>query len=454
MNDMQKALDDLRPKLVGQDWSAYEGCSLLGVVIRMARLNHMQSGDIRTCLGLTIRRKSDILGRMLRSGDQHRIVAQMQAFKGVFVEDWRLENWWPFGSDPVWETLLQKMRQCPVCALYGYHSALFQLPGLASCPWHRVKLLDGCHRCGKPLLDGFNQGLKLLQCTCGHDHFSFTRAIAGDQATTSCRHSKLSEYRSWAQDGKNTRWLFGPGQWDPHGSTALDILTRPPWAEQQHRHRDLVIDDVVVDEPVPRADFLVAHNSGLEQARATVAKLPRSWLRALESVSRRAVQMPGSGRLSIRELRAFGVEIPAAPTGEEAEGVRPGILRWRPSGVGRQTYIHTEVLGGAALVALGGVADGLGKQPVPRTDTLERRKFRLWVTRHPVGHQLASRVIFRVLTRSYADGFRILLGHIDPDLYRSRSTRPVRRFPWIALTLGEVDGLASCKIVWTRQTDQ
>ena len=38
MNDMQSALDALRPKLVGQDWSAYEGCSLLGVVIRMARL--------------------------------------------------------------------------------------------------------------------------------------------------------------------------------------------------------------------------------------------------------------------------------------------------------------------------------------------------------------------------------------------------------------------------------
>ena len=53
MNDMQSALDALRPKLVGQDWSAYEGCSLLGVVIRMARLNHMQSGDIRTCFGLT-----------------------------------------------------------------------------------------------------------------------------------------------------------------------------------------------------------------------------------------------------------------------------------------------------------------------------------------------------------------------------------------------------------------
>lgn len=455
MNDMQSALDALRPKLVGQDWSAYEGCSLLGVVIRMARLNHMQSGDIRTCFGLTIRRKSDILGKLLRSGDQHRMVAQMQAFSGVFVKDWKLENWWPYGSEPVWESLTHKMRQCPVCALYGYHSALFQLPGLAICPWHRVRLLDGCHRCGKPLLDGFNQGLRLLQCTCGHDHFSFTRAIAGDESTTSCRQQRLGEYRSWSRHGKRTRWLFNPGQWDPRGPAALEILTCPPWADLVF-HDDLVVDSVVAERTALRSDALIAHNSGLEQARATVAKLPRSWLGALESVSRRAVQMPGLGCLSDKELRAFGAERPAGPAGPAAgaaEGIRLGVFRLKPSRAGGDAYLHTEVLGGVTLMALGGLADGIGRQPVPRSDSAERREFRRWVTQHQAGHQLVSGVVFRVLTRSYADGCRILLGQIDPDLYRARLTRPVRRFPWIALSLGE-NGQARGTIVWTRQTDQ
>lgn len=452
MNDMQSTLDALRPRLVGQDWSAYEGCSLLGVVIRMARLNHMQSGDIRTCFGLTVRRNSDILRKLLRSGEQHRIVARMQAFGGVFVEEWSLESWWPFGSQPVWESMTHKMRQCPACALYGYHTALFQLPGLASCPWHRVKLLDGCHRCGKPLLDGFNRGLRLLQCTCGHDHFSFARAIAGDESTTSCRRLRLDEYRLWLRRCKKTRWLFSPGQWDPSGSAGLEILSRPPWADLVARN-DLVIDSVAVKGIIPGSNALIAHNSGLEQGRVTVAKLPRSWLGGLESISYRAVQMPGPGCLSDKELRAFGAERPAGPSTSSAVGIRLGVLRLKPSHSGEDAYLHTEVLGGATLMGLGGLADGIGKQPVPRSDSSERRSFRLWVTQHPAGHELVSRVIFRVLTRSYADGFRILLGLIDPGLYRARSTRPVRRFPWIALNFGE-NGQATGTVVWTRQADQ
>ncbi len=74
------------------------------------------------------------------------------------------------------------------------------------------------------------------------------------------------------------------------------------------------------------------------------------------------------------------------------------------------------------------------------------------VRQHALGHALISEVLRRLLTRGYADGCRQVLGQVDPDLYRDRTTRPVRRFPWVSLTFG--DEVALARIVWTRQPNQ
>lgn len=453
MDAAQDVFTILRPRLVGQDWSAYEGCSALGVLIRMTRLNYLESSDIQACLGLKVRRKLNLL-RLLCATDRHASLAAAQGFGGTFVDDWQLNTWWPFGSEPPWEVLTAHLRVCPVCALHGYHTMLFQLPGVDSCPWHRIPVLDGCHRCGKPLLDGFDHGMALLQCLCGHDHVDVgaMRCIAGDSANDAKRHQALHEYRTSAKERRAFTWQVGPELWDAQALGALRALMTPYEGQPDSNQYMWMAEEVQVRKSHDHPSRRVAPDSGLDQHRPTVVKLPAAWQPALQSVLRRGAAMPSSGLLSDAELRALGAASGPQTEHPAADGVRYGLLRLRPSRVAQSTYLHTGVIEGATVRMMGTLADGIGTQPIPVTDARQRRAFRGMVRQHALGHALISEVLRRLLTRGYADGCRQVLGQVDPDLYRDRTTRPVRRFPWVSLTFG--DEVALARIVWTRQPNQ
>ncbi|HRN59225.1 MAG TPA: hypothetical protein PLI44_03120 [Chiayiivirga sp.] len=452
MDESMDVLATLRPRLVGQDWSGYEGCSALGVVIRAARLNFLESGDIRRSLGLTIRRKLNLL-RLLCASDRQTTLASVQGFDESFVTDWQLSTWWPFGSEPESDLMTARLRICPACAQYGYHTMLFQVPGVDVCPWHRVRLLEGCHRCGKPLLDGFDFGLEMLQCSCGHDHLQDTlRCITGDQSATSARHHALEMFRRTFKAQRCCSWLIGPGIWDEHALEALRMLTAHPAPLSSNAGGGCTLDRIRVMNTSDEHQSLILPDSGLEQSRPTVAKLPATWQPALRAILQRAAQMPSEGLLSDVELGALGVPSPPGGGRTDPDRTRYGLLRLRPSVVAQATYLHTGVIEGASLQVMGALADGICKKPLSIGDAHARRDFRRIVKQHPLGPTLISQALRRLLSRSYADGCRQVLGQVDPDLYRSRCTRPVRRFPWVALNFG--DECASARIVWTRQHDQ
>ena len=48
------------------------------------------------------------------------------------------------------------MRFCPVCLRMGYHTILFQLTCVATCPLHGVPLVQGCTKCGFALSPDLN----------------------------------------------------------------------------------------------------------------------------------------------------------------------------------------------------------------------------------------------------------------------------------------------------------
>lgn len=453
MHAAQDAFTILRPHLVGQDWSAYEGCSALGVLIRLTRLNYLESSDIQVCLGLKVRRKVNLL-RLLCATDRHASLAAAQGFVGTFVDDWQLDTWWPFGSEPPWELLTAHLRVCPVCVLHGYHTMLFQLPGVDICPWHRVRVIDGCHRCGKPLLDGFDHGMALLQCLCGHDHVDVgaMRCIAGDSANDVPRHQALHEYRTSAKARRAFAWQVGPEPWDGQALDALRVLMRPYERQPVSNQHMWMTEEVQVRKSHDHASRRVTPDSGLDQYRPTVVKLPTAWQPALQSVLRRGAAMPSPGLLSGAELRALGATSGSQTKRPAANGARFGLLQLRPSQVAGSTYLYTGVIEGSTVRMIGTLADGIGTQEIPITDGRQRRAFRGFVLQHDLGHALTSEVLRRLLTRGYADGCRQVLGQVDPDLYRDRTTRPVRRFPWVSLTFG--DEVSFARIVWTRQPDQ
>lgn len=453
MHAAQDAFTILRPHLVGQDWSAYEGCSALGVLIRMTRLNYLESSDIQVCLGLKVRRKVNLL-RLLCATDRHASLAAAQGFVGTFVDDWRLDTWWPFGSELPLELLTEHLRVCPVCALHGYHTMLFQLPGVDICPWHRVRVIDGCHRCGKPLLDGFDNGMALLQCLCGHDHVGVgaMRCIAGDSVNNATRHQALHEYRTNAKARRAFVWQVGPELWDAQACDALRVLLTPYERQPVSNQYMWMTEAFQVRKSHDHASRRVEPDSGMDQHRPTVVKLPAAWQPALQSVLRRGAAMLAPKLLSDAELRTLGAASGPQTERPTTEGVRYALLRLRPSRVTQSTYLHTGMIEGAIVRMIGTLADGIGTQPIPVTDARQRRAFREMVRAYALGYALISEVLRRLLTRGYADGCRQVLGQVDPDLYRDRTTRPVRRFPWVSLTFG--DEVSFARIVWTRQPDQ
>lgn len=69
-----------------------------------------------------------------------------------------------------------ELRHCPVCLSRGCHSALFQLPAVAYCPVHAVRLRCGCPHCGAVIpASAYSVGRHHLYCgKCG-------RSLSGDR---------------------------------------------------------------------------------------------------------------------------------------------------------------------------------------------------------------------------------------------------------------------------------
>lgn len=72
-------------------------------------------------------------------------------------------------SDTATKVFVGDLRHCPVCLSKGCHSALFQLPAVAYCPVHSVRLRCGCPRCGAAVpVSALSVGRNHLYCArCG-----------------------------------------------------------------------------------------------------------------------------------------------------------------------------------------------------------------------------------------------------------------------------------------------
>lgn len=429
------------PDLVGQIWENYYGASALSVLVRLVRLNYLESGDVRESLGIPIRRRSDIFG--LLSRDEHRLeaLACAQNFDAEFTKAWHVASWWPYANAMPLDVLDWRLRICPECMRFAYHSLLFQMPGIDRCPWHRTRLVNGCVRCGEPLFEGFDHGHRLLQCTCGYDHVDNQKAVLGDAHSAPARQVTVMEYRNWAHDRQRQCWLVPPEIADEQGWLALSKLAYPHFGG----HPDVILDHVA---PAREAPTALGPKSGLEKFQPTFAALPLSWLRDSASICHRLSTMMPPGTLSVAERRALDPHgfRPAADTGPKT--TRTWLLGFPGHPVGNVALLHTSPIDGVALRVVARLAGGLATSSHSSIEPAKRREFRKWIHRAERGPDLLEAALRRVLFRSYADGCRVLLGQLNPDLYARRSTRPARRFPWVELRLGTKP---HAKIAWTRQ---
>ena len=434
---------DSRPKLVGQLWHNYYGASAMSVLIRLARLNYLGAGDIRDALGVVIRRRLDLFALM--TIDDHRLaaIASSQDFDSEFIEQLRPSWWWPFSNSVPREALGWRLRICPQCMVYAYHSLLFQMPGIDRCPWHGCELVSSCTKCGKSLLHGFDEGRELMQCSCGHDHVSDEAALFGDSTSKRWREAAIARYRNWCVARQSRCWLIAPEIFDAQGWKAVSKLVDYPDSNSV-ASECLIVDQVMCSRQMRRE---VSATSGLEKFTPTLVSLPLYWLNDTRAICRRLAQMMPPGKLTVAERRALD---PATlQEGDRScEAVRPWLFNLPGHAVGNVALLHTSPIDGISIRTLARLAAGLDDSPHYATEPATRRAFRKWIRTDPRGLALLESAIKRVLSRGYADGARALLGQIHPELFTRRDTKPVRRFPWVEVRLVE-DALV--RVAWTRQ---
>lgn len=431
------------PELVGQLWHNYQGASAMSVLIRLARLNYLGAGDIRSALGVVIRRRTDLFALMTFDDQRVSALSSVQDFEPEFVNALNPGWWWPFSNPIPRETLGWTIRICPRCMVYAYHSLLFQMPGVDRCPWHGCKLVSCCTKCSKSLLDGFDQGGELMQCSCGHDHVDEKAALIGDSASKRWRGVAIMRYRNWCVARQKICWLMEPQSFDAQGWKAVSTLVDYPHLNSL-TSSCLLLDQVSCSG---REVSEISSISGLEKFAPTVVSLPVHWLNDTQAICRRLAQMMPPGTLTIAERRALDPTV-FHEADRGCGAVRHWLINLPGHAVGKFGLLHTSPIDGISIRTLANLAAGFDGSPHYATEPADRRAFRKWIRTHPRGLVVLESVIRRVISRSYADGSRTLLGQIHPDLFRRRITKPARRFPWVEVRL--IDEPIA-RVAWTRQ---
>jgi len=155
------------------------------------------------------------------------------------------------------------------------------------------------------------------------------------------------------------------------------------------------------------------------------------------------------GKLTIAERRALDPSAPQHSDGA-CDAIRPWLVNLPGFAVGKIGLVHTFPIDGITIRMLARLAAGLDGSPHGPIEVAERQAFRQWLRSDPRGAAILDSTLRRVLCRGYADGSRALLGQIHPDLFKSRATRPVRRFPWVEIRVADKP---AARIAWTRQVN-
>lgn len=434
---------DWNPLLVGQNWVNYQGASAFSVLVRLARLNFLRSGDIHKALGVMVRKYVDVFGLTCRYGPGPKAMALTQNFPPDFAEGWSPSFWWPYANEMPLDAIDWRLRVCPKCIKFAYHSLLFQMPGAFICPWHRCPLVNTCTTCNKPLLDGFQRGLRLLQCGCGSDLINHSLLVIGDSESVDARRSIIDRHVRLASTNRENRWLISPEVFDPEARPVIHALTGvPSW--QPCDHSNLVFDTIRCKDSFPTE---LKPNSGLDKLNHTMARIPTRWAHGCAAIWRHLSMMMPSGSLSGAERKAL---YPASSPESDSDRrqSRPWVLGLPGYSAGKDTFVHTMPIDGVALRVLGKLVCSLSQTDDVPGAPEGIGEFRAWQEGNDQVKRVVEATAQRVFLRSYADGCRVLLGHLHPDLYACRRTRPARRFPWIHLELGHQ---AVGRIVWTRQ---
>ena len=428
----------LAPRPLGDEWSAYTGVSAYGALRRAWRANALHRADINSVLGIRILKGDDVYARSISSPAIERQLKRL--FPSVDTRGWSYLAWWPFDGVRPQEAFSRTLRECTQCAESGYHTMLFQMPGVTHCPWHGRRLVTACPTCGRPLQAGLREELPPGQCLCGHDLINYVQAVTGEARD----RSRIKDYLEWSMEARGRYWLFAPEPEDPLALEALDLLLPRRWAETPLPHTAALRDGRLLREFIKAAatssddrHTRLSERSGLETFRPGTVCLPIGWTSEFRAVSRNLL----SG---------------LAPSINAAARIAGNDLPWTLSSIpivalGNTLFMQSGCFERATLRTIARLASGL-RTPAKAIQSRSDDPFSHWIRNHEGGPQLLERVLKRVLLRGYSDGARVALGRHVASLYDRPRGKPAVRFPWVLIHLpADTEQRPEGTIVWTRQ---
>jgi hypothetical protein len=214
--------------LPGSRIDAFPFLSAYGLLGRLAQLNRwLCSHEMATPEGSVVAISTDWF--QLESPAR---VSRALEFEAGFATRtisrcWLLDRWSPLPLAEHWAARRAPQRICRECATFGYHTAIFQLPWIARCPWHDEALTHTCPHCNEPLPRGGAGGIP-FSCPCG------ARLLVRGRATSRVAEfpreqceAFLQRYRQWCrQERRQCRILMQPGIVD--SEPLLRGLFNPP----------------------------------------------------------------------------------------------------------------------------------------------------------------------------------------------------------------------------------
>jgi hypothetical protein len=335
---------------------------------------------------------------------------------------WHPRCWHPFEGGPP-GLALATFRYCLGCIRVGYHPMLHQMPWVATCPWHCIRLRSGCPRCNRAITVSGGTDRKLLTCECGFDLLNES-AAARLAAPLAGAADAINLYLHWASAAKEEWRLIGATD-VPLSSPILTALVDPaldgPWQGAPNaggryhgrRYGGQARGGQGEDGAWPR---------GLTSDCPQVLELPEQWGRPVQAVAYDLARKLPPGSLTLQEQLLFlGTDIPDPDTFEPADRHTSGTVRCLPPmAAGPRRFLNLSSVHPAVVRTIVGLegwaATAADAEPPPEEASASVR--------------LALRVAGDLLCRGYAEGMRAVLSRYVPALYELGRDRPHLSAAW------------------------
>ena len=219
-----------KASLIGSEMDSVPYLSPFGRLYRLSRLNSIWLNQFPYMFGIPAPLQYALLtgGRVpwedLHAWDENSLTEDSR-----IRCEWR--DWYPYKNGIIDRTPA-KLRGCPACFSYGYHTMLHQLPWIISCPWHRERLIDACS-CGRNLMPTSRKcgAVQLLACPCGKDYYDRSSALLGMERfpTSEVRHY-IDAHLSFSRDERTrTSLITSPSSTLDEAYAWIEPMLRSPY---------------------------------------------------------------------------------------------------------------------------------------------------------------------------------------------------------------------------------